>query len=252
MVDGGLADDNIPLWPLLNPSREVDLVLAYDASADSDNQNWPNGHAMIATWNRTMLQSKNYSMPNVPTNVNSWVNLGLNQRPTFFGCDAQDVTNFNPSGIPAPIIAYIPSYPWSTFANSSTFKLSYERDESRAHLDNGLRSTTLNDTVADWPTCLACAAVKRAVERAGKSHSKQCQQCYSTWCWDGSTNDTQPALYDPLLGSLPKFVADITNQSQITPNTVKPSVKNTASSYWPSSFWLLYSFVALTTVSVCY
>jgi lysophospholipase len=222
MVDGGEALDNIPLWPLLSPQREVDFVMAYDASADT-NYFWPNGTALIATWNRTLYNSRNYSMPNVPDSPNSFVNLGLNSRPTFFGCNASDVTNYDQSKPPAPLIAYIPAYPWSTFANTSTYKLSYEPDESRAHLDNGLRSTTLNDTVSDWPACLACAAIKRSVERSGKSHSKQCQQCYSTWCWDGSKNDSQPAEWNPWLGSIPKFIADLTNQSSITPDTVKPS-----------------------------
>jgi lysophospholipase len=63
---------------------------------------------------------------------------------------------------------------------------------------------------------LACAVIKRSVERSGRNHSAQCTQCYNTWCWDGTTNDTQPAEWAPLLGSLPAHVAEITNQSQIT------------------------------------
>ncbi|EIN07115.1 hypothetical protein PUNSTDRAFT_144669 [Punctularia strigosozonata HHB-11173 SS5] len=216
LVDGGEALDNIPLWPLLNPDRQVDFVMAYDSSADTD-YSYPNGTAMIATWNRTMYNSQKYSMPNVPTNSNSWVNLGLNSRPTFFGCNASDVTNYNASANwTAPIIAYIPSWPWSYFANTSTYKLSYEHSESLGALNNAFHSTTLNDTVSDWPKCLACAVVKRSVERSGLSHSDQCQECYNTWCWNGTTNDTQPSTYEPFLGSLPKFVADITNQSQYT------------------------------------
>ena len=52
-------------------------------------------------------------------------------------------------------VAYIPAYPWSSFANTSTFKLQYSKDESRAGLDNGMHSTTLNSTVRSAlpPTC---------------------------------------------------------------------------------------------------
>jgi lysophospholipase len=146
----------IRLWPLLNPARGVDFIMAFDSSADTT-YFWPNGTAMIATYNRTIRNDDVFrlSMANVPTNQNSWVNLGLNARPTFFGCDARDVTNYNASaGVSAPVIAYIPAYPWSTFANTSTYQLSYAKDASKAHLDNGLQSTTLNGTVRVSFSCI--------------------------------------------------------------------------------------------------
>lgn len=187
----------------------------------------------------------------------------LNARPTFFGCNASDVTNHDASHT-APVIgqyaadssrrrrqcllmslefydlAYIPAYPWSTFANTSEDKLQYSSHESRAALDNGVHSATLNNTVcyawcdlsslssiivyitfgsqvSNWPACLACAAVKRSVERSGRSHSAQCTQCYNTWCWNGATNNTQPATWAPQLGKLPKFVADLNGHSCESP-----------------------------------
>ena len=93
----------------------------------------------------------------------------LNARPTFFGCNATDVTNHDASHT-APVIgqyavdssrrrqrllmslgfydvAYIPAYPWSAFANTSEDKLQYSKHESRAALDNGMHSATLNNTV---------------------------------------------------------------------------------------------------------
>lgn len=42
LVDGGEDNENVPLWPLLHQDRNVDVILALDASADTS-LNWPNG-----------------------------------------------------------------------------------------------------------------------------------------------------------------------------------------------------------------
>lgn len=39
----------------------------------------------------------------------------------------------------------------------------------------------------DWPSCLACAIVDRARERAGVERSGICATCLNRYCWDGST-----------------------------------------------------------------
>lgn len=41
-------------------------------------------------------------MPAMPEDTNSWVNLGLNQHPTFFGCSADARPNST-----VPIIIYV-------------------------------------------------------------------------------------------------------------------------------------------------
>lgn len=45
LVDGGEDDENVPIWPLIHPERKVDVVIALDASADTD-YNWPNGRCV--------------------------------------------------------------------------------------------------------------------------------------------------------------------------------------------------------------
>lgn len=42
LVDGGEDNENVPLWPLLHPERNVDVILSIDASADTG-YFWPNG-----------------------------------------------------------------------------------------------------------------------------------------------------------------------------------------------------------------
>ena len=44
LVDGGLNGENIPFQPLLAEARGVDVIMAMDGSADTD-QNYPNGES---------------------------------------------------------------------------------------------------------------------------------------------------------------------------------------------------------------
>lgn len=39
LVDGGENGENIPLHPLIQPARELDVIFAIDSSADTD-YNW--------------------------------------------------------------------------------------------------------------------------------------------------------------------------------------------------------------------
>lgn len=105
LTDGGEDGQNIPLHPLIQPVRNVDVIFAIDSSADTD-YNWPNGSALVATYERQFDPISNGTVfPSVP-GQNTFVNLGLNNRPTFFGCDAS-----NSSG-PTPLIVYIPNAPY--------------------------------------------------------------------------------------------------------------------------------------------
>ncbi|EHL00667.1 putative Lysophospholipase 1 [Glarea lozoyensis 74030] len=54
LVDGGEDLQNIPLYPLIQPQREVDVIFAIDSSADNqdvDTHTWPNGASLVATYN---------------------------------------------------------------------------------------------------------------------------------------------------------------------------------------------------------
>lgn len=68
---------------------------------------------------------------------------------------------------------------------------------------NGLRSLSLNGTVSSWPKCLACAMA----DRAYTTRPADCQACFDTWCWDGTDNTTTPAEYEPVLGTIPRFIS---------------------------------------------
>lgn len=161
-------------------------------------------------------------MPKVPS-ANTFINRGLNTRPTLFGCDStNDVINADTAanGSLAPIIAYMPNYPYSTASNTSTFQLSYEGDETAALLMNGADVATLGGQMEPsaalyWPRCLACAALERSFQRSNTPRPDACTQCLDAYCWDGVVNDTAPAeAYSPPVGMAPAFVTS--NGSQQT------------------------------------
>lgn len=193
LVDGGEDLQNIPLYPLIQPERGVDVIFAYDNSADT-NQSWPNGASMVATFQRQFLEQGNGTIfPYVP-DVNSFRNLNLTAKPAFFGCDALNLTSLLQDGqdkdaiYNSPLIVYTANRPFTYYSNTSTFKLSYDETEKRGMIKNGFEvASRLNGTLDDeWHACVACAIIRREQERQGTEQSEQCKKCFSTYCWDGS------------------------------------------------------------------
>ncbi|KAJ8603406.1 hypothetical protein MRB53_042173 [Persea americana] len=105
LVDGGEDNENIPLHPLIQPLRKVDVIVAIDSSADTT-YNWPNGSSLVATYERSLNST-----------------LGLNTHPVFFGCNSSNSTNAL-GNVPSPLIVYLPNAPYSFYSNVSTFNLS--------------------------------------------------------------------------------------------------------------------------------
>jgi len=136
----------------------------------------------------------------VPDNT-TFVNLGLNSRPTFFGCNATNATVAG-NDRPAPLIVYVPSYPYVYHANVSTFgTLSMTNDERNAMIQNGYETATMANSTreSDWQMCVACAVMHRSWLRTGTDVPEACSRCFDKYCWDGTLNTTTPPLYEPTL-----------------------------------------------------
>lgn len=193
LVDGGLDLQNIPLNPLIQPTRNLDLIIAVDSSADTNN--WPNGTAMMATFERSLLPIQNHtSFPVVP-GVNTFVNKGLNDRPTFFGCAWNETLEKQP-----PLIIYLPNGPYSFYSNVSTFQMTYETEEIEGLITNGYNVASQGNGTIDneWGACLGCAMIAREVQSRGVSQTEQCKRCFERYCWDGEYDESTPsASYEP-------------------------------------------------------
>lgn len=188
LVDGGEDDQNIPLNPLIQEQRGLDIVFALDNSADTI-QSWPDGASLVNTYQRQFSsQGKYTAFPYVP-DVNTFVNLGLNKRPTFFGCDANNLTDL--AYIP-PLVVYIPNSRYSFNSNQSTFKLSYSEKERISMIKNGFEAATRNNFTEDsnFMGCIGCAIIRRKQQAFNYTLPKECDQCFSDYCWDGTLNTT--------------------------------------------------------------
>lgn len=194
IVDGGENGENIPFNPLLAPARQVDVIMALDASADTDN--YPNGMSMINTWLRIhkVLPAGTANFPPVPLEPQTWINEGFDTRPTFFGCNASS-TQGNGG---YPLVIYLPNSRLSSSpTNSSTFKLQYSNEEKDLFMRSVVNSTIQPlfgpRKMADeeWPTCLSCALIDRSRNRLNVTRSVACKNCFERYCYqDGVLQPT--------------------------------------------------------------
>ncbi|KAL8676243.1 MAG: hypothetical protein Q9186_007229 [Xanthomendoza sp. 1 TL-2023] len=194
LVDGGEDLQNIPLHPLIQPNRHVDVIFAVDSSADTDNF-WPNGTSLVATYERNLNSTgigNGTSFPAIP-DTNTFVNLGLNTRPTFFGCNSSNTSSMT------PLIVYIPNAPYVFQSNFSTFTASYNTSARNAMVRNGYEGATMGNATVDpqWPVCVGCAVLSRSLERTGTEVPGACEECFQRYCWDGRINGTRPGVYEP-------------------------------------------------------
>ena len=196
LVDGGEDNENIPFHPLIQPVRGVDVIFAVDSSADTT-YNWPNGSSLVQTYERSAsFMANGTGFPSIP-DTNTFVNLGLNTRPTFFGCNASNIT----SAHAVPLVVYLPNAPYVAFSNVSTFDLSYNNSQRDAIIINGYDVATMANGTTDssWPMCVGCAILSRSLHRTRTAVPKACTKCFDTFCWNGSLNSTKPAPYEPAL-----------------------------------------------------
>lgn len=179
LVDGGEDNENLPLWPLLQPERAVDVVLAFDGSDDA--ANYPDGTSLLATALRIadpQLNPNNITYPALPSDTHAFVADGCNTRTTFFGCeDAPGV----------PLIIYIPNYGYTSNTGYSTFKLSYNDSDVNSFLANGMVEAT-GGPGKNLAACLACALTFRGLQRLGKAQTAQCADCFTEYCWSPNSS----------------------------------------------------------------
>lgn len=197
LVDGGEDLQNIPLTPLIEPKRNIDVIFAVDSSADTP-QNWPNATALRATWERSFGPIANGTLfPPVP-DANTFINLGLNSRPTFFGCDPANFT-LGPGQVVPPLIVYIPNAPYTAMSNVSTFTSTYSDAQRNDIIRNGFDVATQGNGTFDekWPACVACAVLSRSLWRSGTPVPSECANCFSRYCWNGAIDSADKGPYLP-------------------------------------------------------
>ncbi|KAJ5676266.1 lysophospholipase 1 [Penicillium macrosclerotiorum] len=191
--DGGETSQNVPLYPLIQQKRNVDVIFAVDSLGSKSYDYWPTGSSLIATYNRTLLNVANdTSFPEIP-DLDTFLNLGLNARPTFFGCNASSLKT------PTPLIVYLPNHPITYSSNFSLTKGQFTDAQRDAIINNGYNiATQANGTLdEDWSTCVGCAVLNRSFNRTGTPAPKACMSCFHRYCWNGTVDDQTPVAYEP-------------------------------------------------------
>ncbi|SCU80860.1 LADA_0B09912g1_1 [Lachancea dasiensis] len=239
LVDGGEDGENIPFVPLLQEDRDLDVIFALDNSADTEDY-WPAGLSLIATYERQFgPQGKDFAFPYVP-DVDTFVQHGLNSKPTFFGCEASNMTDLTRT---PPLIVYMPNNRQSYNSNTSTFKMSYDSAQRMQMFQNGFEAVTRNNLTDDsgFAGCVACAIMKRKQESLNMTLPSECTQCFQDYCWDGKTasSSANVSTLGPASGSV-SFVTDsATSTSSSSKKNGEPQMPQSHSMSW---------YVVFTTV----
>ncbi|CAI5756733.1 unnamed protein product [Candida verbasci] len=193
LIDGGIGGEIIPLSTLITTDRKLDAVFAFDSSDDLDIM-WPNGTALVNSYERQFSnQGSSMVCPYIP-DQNTFLNQNLTAKPTFFGCDAKNLTDLTKDGVVPPIIIYFANRPYEFYSNTSTYALTFTNDEKLGMIQNGYDiATRLNSTIDEnFKTCIACALIQREEERRGIEQSDQCKECFKDYCWDGTIATNEP------------------------------------------------------------
>ncbi|KAG0139359.1 hypothetical protein CROQUDRAFT_666628 [Cronartium quercuum f. sp. fusiforme G11] len=184
MSDAGLASETIPLFPLLQPSRRVDAIIAVDSTADNSDLAdtsaiaYPNGTSLYMTYLKTKLPGfTGYKFPKIPNGIDgTFEKLGYTKRPTFFGCHDTGST---------PIVIYLPNYYVTAKTDIPSTRLTYTGQQIDGFFDNGFHIATQIKKDPDWPKCLGCALIDRQFQRNGDPRVSQCEKCFERYCAKG-------------------------------------------------------------------
>ncbi|KDQ57464.1 hypothetical protein JAAARDRAFT_130109 [Jaapia argillacea MUCL 33604] len=206
LVDGTSNLESIPMGQLLLSSRNLDVIIAADASSDDPIHQWPNGTSVFYTAQRVSKSSSSVyhkGFPPIPANQGEFVSMGLNLRPTFFGCSLDG--SKPPSHV---LIIYLPNSPPlngdDPVTNTDIFKASYSLGHAHLFLDqvhsNAISGFTPNSTSSDqyFGKCLQCALIDSARFKTASivPRSDICSKCFLQYCYDPANPPSKSWVLD--------------------------------------------------------
>ncbi|MBW0517648.1 hypothetical protein O181_057363 [Austropuccinia psidii MF-1] len=197
LADSSLSGETLPLWPLIQPSRNLDTIIALDSSNRAkpsvDVRVYPNGTSLYASYLKVLPPDYSaYSFPVIPDPYGgNFSRLGYNKKPVFFGCDQKSA-----------LIIYLPNYYIVASTDAPTTQMQFTNTEIDGYFTNGfalatqtrLSGDSMSDNLQDmldragpsspieWSICLACALIDKQNQRNGKTRSAQCQSCFDMYC----------------------------------------------------------------------
>ena len=117
LVDGGQSHQNIPIWPFIQPERQVNVLIVSDNSGEVNK--FPIGKSLFHTYQASKAAGLT-KMPVIPSETEIQLK-GLNKGPKFFGCKGKDTMT----------IIWLPNSKYSFASNQPTMKLKYSAPETK-------------------------------------------------------------------------------------------------------------------------
>ncbi|KAL8287260.1 hypothetical protein RQP46_003712 [Phenoliferia psychrophenolica] len=162
----------VPFFPLVQPQRKLDVFFAIDSSTDRPNH-WPDGTEIWNSYRKSLLPGyEAIAFPVIP-DPNTFVSLGFNVRPTFFGSSCYS----QPNNVTTPLIVYLPNYHETFASNTSTLTTTYSVADQLSFYDNSFQIVTQRLSTT-WP-------VDAQQERNGVARTSQCEACFEKYCYMG-------------------------------------------------------------------
>jgi len=166
MVDGGESGQVNPIFPFLQPARNISVILVNDNDGDTA-EIYPNGAELYYTYIAASAAGLT-RMPFVPS-PDVFVAQNITERPVFFGCgDSSTAT-----------VVWIPNAPLTAAGGAiETAQMVINETQTESMVANGLAVGSQNDS-EEWATCLACAIM----EGSGTTLPEECTACLEVYCF---------------------------------------------------------------------
>lgn len=196
LVDGSEVLQEIPLWPIIQPARRLDFIIANDAGGTELSNGWMNGTSLLDT--ATYAAKNKVPFPKVPDEA-TFLNNNMTLFPTFFGC-------YEP--VEVPLVLYVADAPWSAYTNETFLDSIYNRTQLDTIFKNSLDLYSYGSNTIDpeWSGCIACGFILRSLQRMGVEVPEFCNGCWDRHCWNGKYNSTLPNdFFEPSLVLNPKL-----------------------------------------------
>ena len=169
LVDGGvgIGFQGDPIWPFLHRDH-VDVLIVNENSADLPT-NFPNGSEIYNTYLAAKAAGLT-RMPEIPP-ASVFVKQGLNQKPTFFGCNSNETLT----------IVNLPNFNYTFQSGQPTAKIQYNVSETIGMIDNGVVVANYGGR-GDWALCLGCGIMKKSAMGGGLPEG--CEACFEEYCYN--------------------------------------------------------------------
>lgn len=180
--DGGYSGMVLPLWPLMQPSRKVDLVFSFDNSGGAPNIG-PNGETLANVKQKVTDEMGEGVFPEVPNSEEYIANYQV--KPVWLGCDVSKLQKIPNTDRYVPLVITMANHEVNYNSLQKTVKMDYSSKEQAGMISNGFDVASKSGDLK-WAQCVGCAAVLREFQRTGKELPETCKACLKEYCYQYS------------------------------------------------------------------